>query len=245
MKAEVKQQRSLLELTKLDAELSRLAHRTTHLPQRDAYERVQAEYSLAGDRLATVRIAMEDLDAQVSRFESEIDAVRQREQRDQSMLKSGAVDAKQLTDLQHELDTLVRRQTSLEDSLLEVMEQREELQAQLTAEIAVIEGLQADMASAQEALDVALAEIDDARQQHSSRRDELNSGLDPALSALYERQRSGGGPGAGLLQGHRCGACRIEIGRGELAQITAAPDDDVLRCPECGAILLRMKASEQ
>lgn len=245
MKAEVKQQRSLLELTKLDAELSRIAHRASHLPQRDAYQRVQAEHSSAGDRLATVRIAIKDLDAQVSRFESEIDAVRQREQRDQAMLKSGVVDAKQLTDLQHELDTLVRRQTSLEDSLLEVMEQREELQAQLTAEIAVIEGLEADMASAQQALDVAQAEIDEARQQHSSRRDELNSGLDPALSALYERQRSGGGPGAGLLQGHRCGACRIEIGRGELAQITAAPDDDVLRCPECGAILLRLKASEQ
>ena len=28
-----------------------------------------------------------------------------------------------------------------------------------------------------------------------------------------------GGPGAGPLQGHRCGACRIEIDRGELARI--------------------------
>ena len=28
---------------------------------------------------------------------------------------------------------------------------------------------------------------------------------------------------------------------GELARISAAADDDVLRCPECGAILLRVK----
>jgi predicted nucleic acid-binding Zn-ribbon protein len=243
MKAEVAQQRSLLELTELDAELSRIAHRSTHLPQREAQQRLQAEHYAASDRLAAVRIAVEDLDAQVLRFESEIDGVRQREDRDRSLLKSGATDAKQLADLQHELETLERRQVSLEDSLLEVMERREELQEQLAAELGVIEALQADLDSAQQALDGVVAEIDRARQQHSSRRDELTASLDPALSALYERQRAGGGPGAGPLQGHRCGACRIEIGRGELARITAAAEDDVVRCPECGAILLRVKAS--
>ena len=112
---------------------------------------------------ARVRIALEDLDTQVSRYESEIEAVRQREDRDRSLLTSGATDAKQLADLQHELETLVRRQTSLEDSLLEVMERREELQGQLTTELGAIETLQADLASAQQALDAALAEIDEAR----------------------------------------------------------------------------------
>ncbi|BBX96949.1 zinc ribbon domain-containing protein [Mycobacterium lacus] len=245
MKAEVAQQRSLLELSKLDAELSRIAHRASHLPQREAHERVRLEHSAANDRLAAVRIALADLDTQVSRLESEIDAVRQREDRDRLLLKSGATDAKQLTDLQHELETLVRRQTSLEDSLLEVMERREELAAQQAAELAVIEKLQADLASAQQELDAALAEIDQARNERSSRRDALHATLDPDLSALYERQRARGGPGAGLLQGHRCGACRIEIGRGELARITAAAEDDVVRCPECGAILLRVKGFEQ
>lgn len=245
MKAEVAQQQSLLELTELDAELSRVAHRATHLPQRETYDRLQAERDAANDRLGTLRIAVEDLDAQVLRFESEIDAVRQREDRDRMLLKSGATDAKQLADLQHELETLQRRQTSLEDSLLEVMEHREELQEQLAAELGAIEALQTDLSGAREALDAALAEIDQARQQHSSRRDVLTATLDPALAALYERQRAGGGPGAGRLQGHRCGACRIEIGRGELARIIAAADDDVLRCPECGAILLRVKDFQQ
>jgi predicted nucleic acid-binding Zn-ribbon protein len=245
MKAEVAQQRSLLELSKLDAELSRIAHRASHMPQQEAYELKKAEHNAAADRLATVRIAMEDLDAQVSRFESEIEAVRQREERDRSLLKSGATDAKQLSDLQHELETLIRRQTSLEDSLLEVMESREELEAQLAVEMGAIEAMEADLASAQQALDTAVAEIEHTRQLHSSQRDALTAILDPALSALYERQRAGGGPGAGQLQGHRCGACRIEIGRGELASISAAADDEVVRCPECGAILLRVKAFEQ
>jgi predicted nucleic acid-binding Zn-ribbon protein len=67
--------------------------------------------------------------------------------------------------------------------------------------------------------------------------------LDADLVALYERQRSHGGPGAGMLQGRRCGACRIEIDKGELARISAAAEDEVLRCPECGAILLRVKGT--
>jgi uncharacterized protein len=244
MKAEVAQQRSLLELSKLDAELSRIAHRATHLPQREAYERMQSDHSAASDRLAAARIVVEDLDAQVSRLESEVEAIRQREERDRSLLKSGATDAKQLSDLQHELETLLRRQTSLEDSLIDVMERREELQDQLAGELRAIEALQTELASAQQALDEALAEIDQARQDHSSRRDTLTATLDPALSALYERQRAGGGPGAGPLLGHRCGACRIEIGRGELSRISAAAEDELVRCPECGAILLRVKGFE-
>ncbi len=244
MKADVTQQRSLLELAELDAEMSRIAHRAGHLSQRQDFERVQNDHRAANDRLAALRIAMEDLEAQVSRLESEIDAVRRREDRDRSLLRSVA-DAKQLSDLQHELDTLHRRQSSLEDSLLEVMERREELEARQSAELATIDGLQSDLAGAQQALDTVVAEIDQTRNQRSSRRDELTAALNPELVALYERQRVGGGPGAGPLQGRRCGACRIEIDRGELARISAAADDDVLRCPECGAILLRVKGSDQ
>jgi predicted nucleic acid-binding Zn-ribbon protein len=245
MKADVAQQRSLLELSELDAELSRLAHRANHLPQRDAIERMRGEHDVANDRLGAIRIALEDLDNQVSRYEVEIAAVRQREDRDRALLSSGATDAKQLSDLQHELETLMRRQSSLEDSLLEVMERREELQAQVAAEEGAIETLQAELALAQQALDAALAEIDEARLSLSARRDTLAAALDPALAAVYERQRAGGGPGAAPLLGHRCGGCRIEIDRGELARISAAADDDVVRCPECGAILLRVKGNGQ
>ncbi|WP_101947275.1 zinc ribbon domain-containing protein [Mycobacterium sp. 3519A] len=241
MKAEVVQQRSLLELAELDAELSRIAHRAKNLPAQQQLEEAQSAHREANDRLAAVQIALEDLDGQVAKFESEIDSVRQREDRDRSLLSGGTVDAKQLTDLQHELETLERRQASLEDSLLEVMERREELQSQQADELARIDELQTKLAEAQQACDDARGEIDQLKHQSLSRRDELVAALDPDLVGLYERQRARGGAGAGVLQGRRCGACRIEIDRGELARISAAADDEVLRCPECGAILLRVK----
>jgi uncharacterized protein len=243
MKAEVVQQRSLLELAELDAELSRLEHRAKNLPAQQQLEEAQSAHREANDRLAAVQIALDDLDGQVTKFESEIDAVRQREDRDRSLLSAGTVDAKQLTELQHELETLERRQSSLEDSLLEVMERREELQNQQAGELAEMDELQTKLADAQQACDDARGEIEQLKHQSLSRRDELLTQLDADLVALYERQRARGGAGAGLLQGRRCGACRIEIDRGELARISAAADDEVLRCPECGAILLRVKGT--
>jgi len=243
MKAEVVQQRSLLELAELDAERSRIDHRAKHLSEQQQLEEAQSAHGEANDRLAAVQIALEDLDGQVAKFESEIDAVRQREDRDRSLLAAGTVDAKQLTELQHELETLERRQSSLEDSLLEVMERREELQSQQAGELAEIDELQSRLTDAQRACDETCSEIDQLRHQSVSRRDELVAELDADLVALYERQRSRGGAGAGPLQGRRCGACRIEIDKGELARISAAAEDEVLRCPECGAILLRVKGT--
>jgi predicted nucleic acid-binding Zn-ribbon protein len=239
VKADVWQQHSLLQLAEVDAGLARIEHRVRKLPEQEELDRVRVEHTAANDRVAVLGIAIEDLDEQVAKFESEIDAVRQREDRDRALLQGGGVGAKQVGELQHELETLERRQSSLEDSLLELMERREELAAQRMAALARVEELQTTLAAAQHAVADAVAELDRSRQENLTRREELLASLQSELVDLYERQRARGGAGAGQLQGRRCGACRLEIDRGEMARISAAPDDEVLRCPECNAILVR------
>lgn len=241
MKAEEMQQRSVLEIAAMDAELSRLDYRVKHLDEQQRFDVVQGEHGEANDKLAALRMALEDLEGQVAKFESEIESVRKREDRDRLLLDSGTVDAKHVGELQHELEALQRRQGSLEDSLLEIMEHREKLQEEQTAQLTRIDDIQVDLAVARTARDEALVVLDQSRHQSVSRRDELTASLPAELVALYERQRAGGGIGAGRLQGRRCGACRIEIDRGELARIEAAPENDVQRCPECSAILVRVR----
>jgi predicted nucleic acid-binding Zn-ribbon protein len=241
MKAEERQQRSVLELAAIDADLSRLDHRAKHLDEQQRLDVVQESHREANDTLAALGIALDDLDGQIAKFEIEIDSVRKREERDRGLLDGGTVDVKHVAELQHELETLERRQGSLEDSLLEIMERRESLQKDQEAQLGRIDELQGKLAAAVSARDEALVLIDQSRHQAASRREELVASLDSALVALYERQRAGGSIGAGRLQGKRCGACRIEIDRGELARISAAPEDEVLRCPECSAILVRVR----
>lgn len=240
MKADVFQQNSLLQLAELDAEVSRAEHRTKNLPEQKAVEEAQASHREAGDRVAALQLALADIDAQVAKLESEIDGVRQREDRDRALMAGGSVDPKQLNDLQHELETLERRQSSLEDAQLELMEKREELSADQDRELAGLEDLQKALADAQRLRDDARAELTQLIEQSAVRRAELVAHIDEALVSLYERQRSRTGVGAAPLQGRRCGACRIEIDQGESARIAAAADDDVVRCPECAAILLRV-----
>ncbi|MCV7423748.1 hypothetical protein H7K45_24650 [Mycobacterium yunnanensis] len=241
MKADERQQRLVLEIAAVDAELSRLDYRAKHLEEQQRLDTVTAEHRAATDALATLTIALEDLDGQVAKFEGEIDAVRKREDRDRGLLDGGTVDAKHLGEIQHELEALQRRQESLEDSLLEIMERREQLQRESADQQARIDGMQTDLAAATAARDAALVQIDQSRHEASGRREELSASAPAELVALYERQRAQGGVGAGRLQGKRCGACRIEIDRGELARISAAKEDEVLRCPECSAILVRVR----
>jgi uncharacterized protein len=241
MKAQEPQQRLVLELATIDADLSRLDHRAKHLDEQQRLDTVESAHRDANDTLASLDIALDDLDGQVDKFESEIESVRKREDRDRALLDGGTVDVKHVAELQHELDTLLRRQGSLEDSLLEVMEHREKLQEDRAEQLRRIDELQTDLTAARAARDAALVLIDESRHGSASRRGELTASLAPELVALYERQRAGGGIGAGRLQGRRCGACRIEIDRGELARIAAAPEDEVLRCPECSAILVRVR----
>lgn len=244
LKADVAQQRLLLELAEVDAELGRLAHRTKHLPEQQRYDTVHADQRAAADRAAVVALALEDVDGQIAKLESEVDGVRKREDRDRGLLDSGSIsNAKQLEELQHELGTLERRQASLEDTLLEVMERREQLAADHAREQAVVDTLGQELAVIGQERDEALSEIEQTRTERSARRAELAASLGAELLEVYERQRGASGIGAGRLLGHRCGACRIELDRGEVARISAAAEDEVLRCSECRAILVRVSGS--
>lgn len=233
MKADATQQRCVLELAEIDAELTRIAHRSANLAEHRLVGQLENDERSAEERSAVLGIAIEDLDGQVGRLESEIDGVRQREDRDRALLDASSTGAKQLAELQHELETLTRRQASLEDTLLDVMERREQLQAEQSQQRATVDGLREELTVARKSRDAAAAELENARDEQGQRREKLVAAIGPELMTLYDRV------GAGPLQGPRCGACRIEIDRGELARIAAAADDEVLRCPECGAILLR------
>jgi predicted nucleic acid-binding Zn-ribbon protein len=60
------------------------------------------------------------------------------------------------------------------------------------------------------------------------------------LLALYTKLRaSNGGLGAAALRQRRCDGCRLELNNIELSRIRDAASDEVVRCEECGRILVR------
>ncbi|OZD77047.1 hypothetical protein CH260_07135 [Rhodococcus sp. 05-2256-B2] len=243
MNVDPKVQASLLELAGVDTELSQIAHRRKTLPEQQEVDKLEAERITRKDAAVTVQISMDDLDRDIRKLEGEVDAVRQREARDKKMLESGTVAPKQMTELQHELGSLERRQSILEEELLEVMEQREASERDYEHAGAQLTQIEDEMVDAGRRRDDAVADLDVAEKRSAERRGALISGMPADLLALYEKQRALTGRGAALLQARRCGACRIELDRNEIASIANKPADALVRCSECNAILVRTKES--
>ncbi|MGY1609538.1 MULTISPECIES: zinc ribbon domain-containing protein [unclassified Geodermatophilus] len=244
MKADHFEQQKLLALADEDVALTQLAHRKRTLPEIaavDAAAEAERTFSEAEVRADT---EVRDLDRDQKRLEADVETVRQRAARDRSRIDSGAVTAKEITSLQSELASLGRRQSDLEDQVLELMERRETADAALVAAQEGRASAVADRERAEQLRDDALADIADATARHEAARAEIAVGISDALLALYDRIRAQTGTtGAAVLKARQCQGCRIELFGKELAAVRNADPHEVVRCENCGRILVRTAES--
>jgi predicted nucleic acid-binding Zn-ribbon protein len=243
MKAEPAVQRRLLDLAEADGELARLAHRRRTLPEHAQLAEAETAVRTAKDKLVSVETAAGDLDRDIRRLERDIEGVLARAQRDNTMLAGAGVGARQATELQHELETLARRQSVLEDEQLEVMEQREAIGVDVEHSRGVLITAEQAVGEIVERRDAALADIDAAEAGRRRDRGEIAVNLPADLLVLYDKRRDLRGTGAAVLLQRRCLACRLERDRTALAELRAAPPDEVVYCEECGVILVRTPES--
>ncbi|RDH10105.1 zinc ribbon domain-containing protein, partial [Tsukamurella pulmonis] len=239
MNADPAAQRILLDLAEVDAEISRLAHRATHLPEDAEIAELEKRATTERDESVRVSILVEDLDRDISKLEKEVEQTRLRERKDRELLASGAVPAKQLTEIEHELKGLERRQSVLEDEELELMEKREAVALDQQRAEATVNATSDEIAAVARRREETLKDIEVAKARTATTREATVGTLPEDLYAEYERRRASSGTGAGLLQARRCGACRLELDRGFLDSVARKPADAVVHCDECGAILVR------
>ena len=242
MKASPEAQRRLLDLQAVDTALAQLAHRLKSLPEFAEIDTVARELSALEDERVRAQVAVDDLDRDISRFEKDIEQVRQRKDRDQKRLDSGGA-LREIEGLQHELATLNRRQSELEDAELELMEQRESAESTLNEVRGRLTAAQQRRAEAERRRDEAVSDIAKEQEFKSSSRGPLAADLPADLVALYDKIRLDSGLGAALLRSGRCGGCRIELYGADLARVKAAAADEVVRCEECRRIMVRTAES--
>jgi predicted nucleic acid-binding Zn-ribbon protein len=202
-----------------------------------------AERHLSGE-VVRAETEVRDLDREQKRLEADVDTVRQRAARDQKHLDSGAVAPKEMTNLQHELQSLARRQGDLEDQVLELMERREVADATLADARTSLESAAADRERAVQLRDDALADVADQTARHEAARTALAGQVPEPLLALYDRiRKQTGTTGAALLKARQCQGCRIELNGRELAAVRSTAPDEVVRCENCARILVRTAES--
>lgn len=245
MKADPKAQAALLDLQVLDSTLAQLQHRRKTLPEHAKIEELQARVAeLDGTRIEAAT-TVDDLTRDQRKADAEVELVKTRRSRDEERLASGAIsNPKDLASLQHELTALERRISTLEDDELEVMEALEQAQTTLDAAQTELASVQVELDQTVAARDAAVAVLDEQIADSQSERDSSAIGVPDDLTALYDKVRGQyGGLGAAALRAKKCEGCRLEINGGDLRELAALPEDEVLRCPECSRILVRTAES--
>jgi predicted nucleic acid-binding Zn-ribbon protein len=234
----------LLDVQAVDTRLAQIAHRRRTLPQIAELAALEGRATELRDQLVGARTLAGDVQRELTKAEADVELVRQRAARDQARLQAGQGGHKELGSLQHEIATLQRRQSELEDTELEIMERLETATAEVERLSAEQSALQAQVDEVTVARQAQERELDAERDQLVQQRGAGVTGVDEPLLALYEKVReANGGIGAAMLRARRCEGCRLELNPQDLQRIRAAAEDEVVRCEECGRILVRTAES--
>jgi hypothetical protein len=228
----------LLDLQQEDTAIKRLQLRRDSLPEAERLAEVTAQVDeLTGDAAIATK-QRDELARHQDRIEGEIGIVESKIQREEQRMFSGAVsNPKELGSLQAEVEMLKRKKAQAEDSLLEVMVEREQADATLAGLGAELEQSQALARDLARQVDALLAEIDDRLTAHAGARSAMATELPDDLVAFYESIRdSKGGVGAAALERGTCLGCHTSLPSREVERLKAA--GGLQRCDHCRRILV-------
>jgi predicted nucleic acid-binding Zn-ribbon protein len=223
-----------------DTTLDQLRHRRASLPERAELAARTDQLKVSDARAAEVRSQRDGVLAEEKRLDDEARSVGAHADEVDKKLYSGAVTSpRELQAMQADVEMLRRHRSELEDRELEIMEQREALDAQLDALEAEIGTTQSDIGRLQETIAAVEGEIDgDIVREEAARREQAAT-VPEGLLADYERRRAQNrGTGAGRLVGTTCQACHLSIPSTEAERIRRAAGNEVAYCDNCGAILV-------
>jgi predicted nucleic acid-binding Zn-ribbon protein len=244
LKADPTHQLKLLDIAELDSRAAQLRHQRSHLPELAEIAALEKERTEITDQVRDARIVVDDLTAEQAKADREVEQVKARRERDRSRMDAGQItNPKDLERMQHELVSLERRISTLEDAELEVMERLEEAQQLLDGLGIRADDLDARLAELVAARDDKQAAVDASLAEVVGARGPAVDGMPDDLMTLYERLREQKGVGAALLRARQCGGCQLTLDASEISRIKAAPADEVIRCEECQRILVRTDES--
>lgn len=192
--------------------------------------------ALATD-VSAQRSEVEERDREVGRIASDLELVERRISKDAERLQTSS-NPKDITGIQHEMQTLAKRKDELETAELELMETIDFEKAKLEQLLVRKQVLEAELAVAKDAtrsqIDQLKAEILD-ESNHVARLRLLPSA---ELLAIFDQRVVRGVPVGKLLKS-TCGACNMSLTSTALMTLQRIPGQELARCPECTAILVR------
>jgi predicted nucleic acid-binding Zn-ribbon protein len=237
VKANLQDQKRLLELVELDLNLVKSAgDRAKLLAATDIQIASEKTLSLS-DQLIDARNRVGDLELELKRSENDLELVETRIAKDKQRLSTTS-SSKDAQGIEHELTTLAKRKSELEDAELGIMEELDKVRAELSVAESAKSAAENELSSLRASLSSEMAQLDSKRAELSAKRVALVGLIDGELALAYQR-KADRSVAVGKLTGRECGACRLSITATNLEEIVALPADEISECPNCQAYLVR------
>ena len=230
--------RDLLRIQEIDLALDRLHARRTTLEGGSEVAAARTDANKADAALGELRLSLDDIAREQARLEHDIDSMGQKRRDEEKRLYDGSVaNARELQSIRAEVENIASRTTRTEDRLLEVMEDRERVEAE-------VEEAAKQAAAARAALDELtagsaeeLTEVEAAIEAQQRLREANVPAIDPDLLALYgDMRRQKKGVGVAELKDGVCQGCHQKLSPMELDRMKRATG--VRRCEYCRRILV-------
>lgn len=242
MKASQAAQDQLLALQQIDSAIIQLEHRIKNLPLAAQLDTATQSLISSKNLLIAAETEKSDIKHELSRSEVDVEQVVSRIEKDEKRLAAGTGSPKELEQIQHELASLAKRRSELEEVELEILVRIEGIDERIKSLAAEVSNWESEVSKLKAQLDSEINELNSAKTRDIEARTELAKSIDSDLLQLYEKIRiASDGVGAARLVGDKCEGCHLTMNSAEVTRIKSLPDDELVRCEECRRILIRVK----
>lgn len=223
----------LIVLQERDRQLARLEEELEAIPRQRAA--AQARLDAARAAVEATRQRGLQLEAERKKLELEVESRQQLIQK-YSLQQFQTKRNEEYRALSHEIETCKAEISRLEDQQLELMDQHDQVQAELARRRREFEAVQQDTHRILTDLAAREQNLQQQRAELAAGREGLAGSVEPGLLSRYERLRRNKGPRVvvGIEHG-ACGGCHVSLP----AQVVIAcrAQEEVVQCPNCGRIL--------
>lgn len=237
MKIDSNQLPELIRIQQLLVEATKLDTRIRQLQTGESAEAIRVVLLEQSAKASQMLADHEEVERDVRRAEADLELVENRISKDKQRLAVSS-DSKVITGIQHELESLAKRQGELEEAQLILMESID--QSNLEQEAIQLERkrLQAELSAATESAALDIANLSTELSTVNGEMAEIRKAVSAELVELFDKIRVRG-TAVGKLKDSTCGACNMNLTSTAVGQLSAVPNDELARCPECSAILVR------
>lgn len=240
LSATLQQQEQLLNLQNIDTEIQQTRTLIDSLKNDSEYAELKNTGQQLQRRRQEIAAQLKEKQEELTNITDTAAATSERQATLRHRLEADSGSTKELTAISDELDMLADLVKSQEEAQLAAMQEAEEVESilsKLDAELAELKG-QA-VARNKDLQQQGSAAVSRGKELMAQRSQVAKSLPEDLLSAYDEARVRNGGIGVARLEGNRSAASGTPISPAELAEIHALPENEIARCPETDALLIR------